>query len=234
MRRLPNGLGCFAVFFLTVSHFVTINTARADDWPQWMGPKRDGVWREMGLLEKFPEGGPKVLWRTPLGSGYSGPAVAGGRVFVMDFARATDEQGQPLRATRKGIPGSERLVCCDARDGKLVWKHEYECPYTISYPTGPRTTPLVENDRVYMLGAMGELAQLNAADGKVLWSKNLVSQYKTEPPVWGYAAHPLVDGELLYCPGRRRRQRRRSVQQKHGRRSLASPVDAPRWDTARR
>ena len=194
-RSLHSLILCAAAGLLLASS----SAAQADDWPQWMGRQRDGVWRETGLLQKFPEGGPKVLWRTPLGAGYSGPAVAGGRVFVMDFARATDDQGQPLRATRKGIPGTERLVCCDARDGKIVWKHEYECPYTISYPTGPRTTPLVDEGRVYVLGAMGDLAQLDAADGKVLWSKNLVNEYKTDPPVWGYAAHPLVDGELLYC-----------------------------------
>ena len=61
------------------------SAARADDWPQWLGPKRDGVWRETGILDKFPKGGPKVLWRKPVGQGYAGPAVAGGKVFVTDF-----------------------------------------------------------------------------------------------------------------------------------------------------
>ena len=66
-----------------------ISQARADDWPQWLGPKRDGVWRETGIVEKFPPGGPKVRWRYPIGEGYSGPAVANGRVFVSDRVRAT-------------------------------------------------------------------------------------------------------------------------------------------------
>src|SRR5262245_21009770 len=67
--------------------------AHADDWPQWLGDKRDGVWRENGILDKFPKDGPKALWRVPVGKGYSGPAVVGDRVFVMDRVRATDKQG---------------------------------------------------------------------------------------------------------------------------------------------
>jgi outer membrane protein assembly factor BamB len=173
---------------------------RAADWPQWLGADRDGVWRETGLLEKFPRGGPKVLWRVPVGTGYSGPAVVGDRVYVMDRERAKDEKGQPLRPTRQGILGNERVLCLDAADGKVVWKHEYDCPYTISYPTGPRTTPLVHQGRVWTLGAMGDLFCLDAADGKVRWSKNLVKEYKLEgAQAWGWAAHPLLDGDLLYC-----------------------------------
>jgi outer membrane protein assembly factor BamB len=175
-----------------------ISGARAGDWPQWLGAQRDGIWRETGLLEKFPPGGPKVMWRTSLGIGYSGPAVAGDRVFVMDLDRPTDQNGKPLRATRKGVPGTERVLCLSAADGHVLWKHAYDCPYTISYPGGPRITPTVEHDRVYVLGAMGNLAALGTADGKLAWSKNLVEQYKIEVPVWGYAAHLLIDGDLLY------------------------------------
>ena len=172
--------------------------ALAEDWPQWMGPRRDGVWRESDLMAKFPEGGPKIAWRVPLGTGYAGPAVVGKRVYVMDLERAVDENGKPLRATRQGIPGKERVLCLSAADGSTIWKHEYDCPYTISYPTGPRTTPVVENGRLYTLGAMGDLLCLDAASGKVHWSKKLTADYETEPPVWGYASHLLVDGDLLY------------------------------------
>jgi outer membrane protein assembly factor BamB len=174
--------------------------ASALDWPQWLGPNRDGVWRETGLLARFPAGGPKVLWRTPLGTGYSGPAVAEGRIYVMDRQRALDADGKPRRPTREGIPGIERVVCLSAADGKRIWKHEYDCPYTISYASGPRTTPLVHQDRVYTLGAMGDLLCLERASGKVRWAKNLVKEYKLDgPPVWGWAGHPLLDGDLLYC-----------------------------------
>src|SRR6516165_8524261 len=91
--------------------------ASALDWPQWLGPDRDGVWRETGLLSRFPAGGPTVLWRTPINAGYSGPAVAEGRVLVMDRQRAVDATGKPRRPTRDGIPGNERVLCLAASDG---------------------------------------------------------------------------------------------------------------------
>jgi outer membrane protein assembly factor BamB len=194
-RRLVRALLIFqaAVCF-------SAGAAHADDWPQWFGPQRDGVWRETGLLDKFPAGGPKVHWRTPLGMGYSGPAVAGDRVYVMDRERAAGADGKPLRPSRKGILGNERILCLGAADGKLLWKHEYDCPYKVSYPSGPRTTPLVAAGRVYTLGAMGDLLCLDANSGKVLWSKNLARDYHLDgPPVWGWAAHPLLDGDLLIC-----------------------------------
>jgi outer membrane protein assembly factor BamB len=192
MRRslfLPTLIGC---------SLLASAASRADDWPQWLGPNRDGVWRETGLLDKFPPGGPKVLWRIPIGTGYSGPAVVGDRVFVMDRERAKDKDGKPLRPTRQGIPGNERVLCFQAADGKLLWQHAYDCPYKISYPSGPRTTPLVHQDRLYTLGAMGDLLCLDAATGMVRWAKNLPREYKIEAPLWGWAAHLLLDGDLIY------------------------------------
>jgi outer membrane protein assembly factor BamB len=175
------------------------STARADDWPQWFGPLRDGVWHETGLVNKFPPGGPRVVWRVPLGGGYSGPSVATDRIYVMDWIRAKGEAGKPARNTRDGIPGTEAVLCLDANSGKQVWKQGYPCPYRISYASGPRCTPLVDEERVYALGAMGDLFCLNAADGKVIWSKNLATEYRAEVPVWGWAASPLVDGNRLIC-----------------------------------
>jgi outer membrane protein assembly factor BamB len=178
---------------------LSVPRAAAESWPQWFGAHRDGIWRETGLIERFSKGGAKIVWRSPIGTGYSGPAVEADRVYVMDRQRALGPNGQPLRATRKGIPGTERILCLSATDGRIVWKYEYDCPYTISYPSGPRTTPLVHERCVYCLGAMGDLICLDAVDGKVRWSKKLVDEYKQEVPVWGYAGHPLIDGDLLYC-----------------------------------
>jgi outer membrane protein assembly factor BamB len=184
-------------FFVATFSFAA-NPAVALDWPQWLGPDRDGVWRETGLIEKFSDEGPTVLWRIPLAAGYSGPAVAGDSLYVMDRERATDESGKPVRPTRQGIPGNERVHCLDVKDGSTRWKQTYDCRYTISYPSGPRTTPLFHEGRLYTLGAMGDLMCLEADTGKVVWSKNLAREYNAEPPVWGFAAHPLIDGELLY------------------------------------
>jgi outer membrane protein assembly factor BamB len=183
----------------TLLGLATAAVSGAADWPQWLGSDREGVWRETGLVDKFPTGGPKVLWRQPLGTGYSGPAEANGRVYVMDRLRARDKDGKPMRPTRNGILGSERTLCFDAASGKPLWQDVYECPYKISYPSGPRATPLVHDGRVYTLGAVGHLRCLDATNGKVIWAKNLASEYEAEVPVWGWAAHPLLDGDLLYC-----------------------------------
>src|SRR5687767_3213218 len=94
----------------------------ADDWPQWLGPKRDGVWRETGIVKEFPAGGPKMRWRTGIGAGYSGPAVAAGRVYVTDrlLAPRTANPANPFE--RGVIPGSERVLCLNEQDGTVLWK----------------------------------------------------------------------------------------------------------------
>jgi len=171
--------------------------ARGEDWPQWLGPQRDGVWRETGILEKFPANGPTVLWRTPLDGGYSGPAVAAGRVYVTDYVSTGDKTPDP--GTRNELVGKERVHCLDAKTGQMIWRHEYDCPYKISYPAGPRCTPTVAGGKVYTLGAEGNLFALDAATGKVVWSRELKKDYQTTSPVWGFTGHPLVDGQKLIC-----------------------------------
>jgi outer membrane protein assembly factor BamB len=175
-------------------------TAVADDWPQWMGPKRDGVWRETGILDAFPSDGPKINWRLPIGGGYAGPAVAAGKVFVTDrqLKEGATVPSDPF--ARGSIPATERVLCLNEADGQILWHHEYDCPYTVSYPAGPRCTPTVDGDRVYTLGAEGHLFCLNIADGSVVWSKQFQKDFHLKSaPVWGFAAHPLVDGNKLIC-----------------------------------
>jgi outer membrane protein assembly factor BamB len=171
--------------------------AFGDDWPQWMGPKRDNIWRETGIVEKFPAGGPKVLWRSEIAGGYSGPAVAGGKVFITDYVSQQDVKVDNFE--RKEFTGEERVHCLDEASGRILWTHKYPVKYTISYPAGPRCTPNVEDGRVYTLGAEGDLICLNIADGKVLWSHDLKVKYGTKAALWGYAAHPLLDGNKLLC-----------------------------------
>ena len=173
--------------FIAILLAATTRSIQADDWPQWGGPQRDSVWRESGVIEKLPAVDPKTgalprMWTAKIGSGYAGPAVAGGRVFVTD--QLADEN-------------LERVLCFDAETGKQLWKHEYEARYTISYPLGPRATPTIDSDRVYTLGAMGNLFCLDVNTGHVIWQKNLPTDFGTKVPAWGTAGAPLVDGDQL-------------------------------------
>lgn len=171
----------------------------ADDWPQWLGPRRDGVWREEGLLESFPSGGLKPQWRTPIGAGYAGPAVVGQRVFVID--RVIKDGRDPDSPFQRGaVESTERVLCLDDETGKIVWEHSYPCVYTVSYPAGPRCTPTVAGDLVFTLGAEGHLNALQVADGKVVWSRDLKKDFGIRlSPTWGFACHPLVDNNRLIC-----------------------------------
>ncbi|MCI0541156.1 MAG: PQQ-like beta-propeller repeat protein [Verrucomicrobiales bacterium] len=173
--------------------------SRGDDWPQWLGPQRDSVWRETGIVDKFPDGGPKVRWRTPIGGGYAGPAVAGGRVYVTDRILKSGGRDPANQFTRGQTPATERVLCLNEADGKVLWKHEYDCPYTISYPAGPRTTPVIADGKVYTLGSEGHLFCLDAGTGRVRWSHDLKKVCGIESAVWGFASNPLVEGKKLIC-----------------------------------
>jgi outer membrane protein assembly factor BamB len=174
------------------------SVAQADDWPQWLGPQRDGVWRESGLLTTFPKDGLPIRWRVPIHGGYAGPAVSGGRVFVTDHQARPDSQRPKSPFQRITQPGTERVVCIDQSTGKVLWTHEYEVAYSMSYSAGPRATPAVDGDRVYTLGGEGDLLCLNAGSGEVIWQKKL-SDDKSHTPTWGFASHPLIEGDKLIC-----------------------------------
>jgi outer membrane protein assembly factor BamB len=173
--------------------------ARGDDWPQWRGTNREGVWRERGIVESFPTAGLPVRWRAPLGAGFSGPAVAQGKVFVMDrlLAEGAPQDVKTQWNYRDKTMGRERVVCLDEASGKPLWTQSYPCAYSIAYGSGPRATPTVSGDKVYTLGAMGDLLCLDVATGKILWQKNFVRDYGAEVPTYGYAGAPLVDGRRL-------------------------------------
>jgi outer membrane protein assembly factor BamB len=158
----------------------------AEDWPEWRGKGRTGVWTEDGILDTFPSSGLKPVWRSPLNAGFAGPAVAAGRVFVTDFQRST------------GAKGTERALALDEKSGKILWTRDWPADYQgISYGYGPRATPTVDGDRVYVLGASGALLCLNAGTGAVIWQKDYVKDYQMEMPTWGIAGAPIVDGDRL-------------------------------------
>jgi outer membrane protein assembly factor BamB len=173
---------------------------RADDWPQWMGPKRDDVWRERGIVKRFPGNGPPVLWRAAIADSYSGPAVMGARLYVMDRPKAAEPQPRPGRENPPKPPARERVLCLDATTGKTIWEHAYARAYNIGYPEGPRTTPTVSGGRVFTLGAMGDLLCLRADTGEIVWARDFIQDYRpVKPPAWGWSSHPLLDGDRLIC-----------------------------------
>ncbi|MFH1264245.1 MAG: PQQ-binding-like beta-propeller repeat protein, partial [Planctomycetota bacterium] len=161
-----------------------LQTSRADEWPQWRGPNRDGVWAETGVVDKFDSPEIKLKWRVPISSGYTGPTVAGGRVYL------TDRVTEPKEI--------ERIHCFDRQTGKTIWSHSYDCRYDgFGYRAGPRASVLVEDGRAYSLGAAGHLFCLDAAGGKVLWNRDLRAEYNIRMPNWGIAAAPVIEGDLL-------------------------------------
>lgn len=173
------------------------------DWPQYQGPQRDNVLREEGLLEKFPDAGLKLLWSTPIATGYSGPAVADGRVYLMDrlSTEGLPTQERPNSGRRHERDGLERVLCLDADSGEMIWEHRYSSYYKISYPSGPRVAPTVDGDRVYTISAMGDIRCLDAAKGDLVWSKDLPKEFGCKAPIWGFGGCLLVDGDLLISLG---------------------------------
>ncbi len=158
--------------------------ARADDWPQWRGPTRDGVWRETGIIERFENERIPLKWRMEIGPGYSGPTVADGRVFV------TDRQTEPRQV--------ERVHAFDSKSGMKLWTYAYDCQYkNVGYTAGPRASVTVDDGRAYVLGTMGHLHCFDAGSGALLWKKTPGIDYEIDMPIWGIAAAPLVVDDLL-------------------------------------
>ncbi len=164
--------------------FLTATWALADDWPQWRGPNRDGVWHETGIIESFTGAQLELEWSAEVSNGYSGPTVAKGRVYVTDRVVDPDQM--------------ERVLCFDASSGERLWTHEYACRYRrVGYPDGPRASVTVAGGRAYSLGTMGHLRCLDAVSGELLWKKDPGTDYDVETPIWGIASAPLVEGDLL-------------------------------------
>lgn len=179
-----------------------ILSAAEAEWPQWRGPRRDGSWQAPALPEQWPEGGLKVRWKQPLGGGYAGVVVSQGRALTMD---RQVEREPDLKDDNGGtLPGKilkevERVLCVDALTGKPLWEHADPETYgKLDYGNGPRAAPTIVGDRVLTLGALGKLNCLSLQDGRVLWSHDLKKDFKGRPPLWGYSASPLVEGDRVF------------------------------------
>ena len=175
---------CFITLCFTTTIFAL--DLSADDWAQWRGADRDGVWNETGIRNEFTEDDVKPIWRQSVGTGYSSPTVASGKVYLMDYDAEKKE---------------ESVRCFDAKTGKPVWRYAYPCKYTIGYAAGPRAAVTIEGGMAYSLGAMGMLTCFDAPTGRLLWNQDLDKAYKISDskrmPIWGIAASPLVYQDKL-------------------------------------
>jgi outer membrane protein assembly factor BamB len=162
---------------------------RAEDWPQWRGPRRDAVWQETGLFQSFPPEGLKVLWRVPIGTGFSSPCIVDGKVYVTDS-----------HVTRTNA--RENVHCLNATTGKTIWTHTYDVVYPEygadpEHPFGPHATPVIADGKIFTLGRMSDLLCLDATSGRVLWHNNLPKQYGTTEDLRGFSSSPIIEGKLI-------------------------------------
>ncbi len=170
----------FLIALLSGSVVLTGNGFAAD-WSQWFGPNRDGVSSETGLLKKWSDSGPVVLWRTPLGEGFSSIAIARGAVYTM-FAEGKDEYA----------------VCLDAATGQERWRVKTGSNFSDwQGGNGPRSTPIIDKERAFFLGANGQLYAIDVEDGEIVWSHHFQTEFISDPPHWGFSTSPLLEGELL-------------------------------------
>ena len=178
------------------------------DWPQFRGHHRDGMSPATGLLDAWPEAGPQELWRTALGEGYSGVSVSGGRLYTM-FAEVPAEEastedtgeasaeGEPNEEEPKEVERTEYAAAFDAATGKEIWRVAIGERIVTQFGNGPRSTPTVDGDMVYVLGAHGELVALATADGAQRWRLNFKETFGSGQPYWGFSTSALIEGDML-------------------------------------
>lgn len=164
--------------------------ARADDYAQWRGPQRTGISQEKGLLATWPKDGPRQVWQVKdLGYGFSTPAVAGNRVYLLSNTG----------------PDNEFVQALNAKDGSRIWQTTLGSvgqPHQMPNYPGARSTPTVDKDKLYVMSSDGDIVCLQAATGKVVWSKNVRKEFGGKPGIWAYSESPLIDGDAVVCtPG---------------------------------
>lgn len=161
----------------------------AFDWPQWQGQERNASSKETGLLKVWPEAGPSLLWKaTGLGGGDSTPSVAAGKIYGMSHR------------------GSDEIVwALSEKDGKEIWAVRTAPAFTTAWhqsKEGPACTPTIDGDKMYVMGLAGKVTCLQVADGKVVWERNMKTEFGARSPMWSFRESPLVDGDKVICtPG---------------------------------
>jgi outer membrane protein assembly factor BamB len=163
--------------------FLFISSA-SQDWPDWRGSNRDGKWKETGIVKIFKTDKIPLKWSIPCGAGYSGPTVSGGKVYLTDLIEKPE--------------ASERVLCVDANNGKVIWTYSYACQYgNVSYPDGPRASVVISDGKAYSLGTMGHFFCFDSQTGSVLWQHDLNLEYQIRMPIWGIASTPLIFENII-------------------------------------
>jgi outer membrane protein assembly factor BamB len=164
---------------LILAGVLLVSSSASQEWPDWRGSNRDGIWKETGIVKKFKNNTIALKWSIPCGPGYSGPTVSGGKVYLTDLIEKPE--------------ASERVLCVDASNGKVLWTYNYACRYgNVGYPNGPRTSVVISDGKAYSLGTIGQLFCFNAQTGSVLWQHDLNREYQIRMPIWGIASTPLI------------------------------------------
>ncbi|HMC28417.1 MAG TPA: PQQ-binding-like beta-propeller repeat protein, partial [Verrucomicrobiae bacterium] len=169
--------------FLSAVLFVSIaNCALAQDWPQFLGPRRNGTYSGTNIAKTWPAEGPPIRWQRKIGAGFSGPVVAAGKLIL--FHRTDDK---------------ETVECLDADKATSLWSSSYPSHYRddFGFDEGPRATPAIADGRVYTYGAEGLVSCWNLADGKKLWSVDGKKEYGAPKGFFGIACSPLVEGDSV-------------------------------------
>ncbi len=176
-RRIGLLAGC-----VLAVHGVAAAEPVVADWPRILGPAHDSTTPESGLLQNFPAVGLRAVWEMPLSSGMGGPAIAAGRIVV--FHRPDEK---------------ETVECRDAATGKLRWKYAYDAPYQPRYGggSGPRTSPVIADGRVFVFGVSGQMHCLDFATGKLLWAHDCAREFSMQPAFFGFGSTPLVMGQRV-------------------------------------
>lgn len=154
----------------------------AEDWPRWLGPRGDGISREVGLMDKWPDGGPRKLWQARVGIGFASPVAVEGRVYLM---HTTPDRKRDV------------LTCFDAESGKVVWEESYEGAYSGEYP-GTRATPTIADGRIYTYGGNGQLVCRDLATGKAIWFIGILKETGARNLPWGLSSSPLLYNNRIY------------------------------------
>lgn len=179
---------CVAALVGALGFMAHVAAGSATDWPQFRGVNRDGTSVEKGLLQSWPESGPREVWRRSLGKGFSGIAVVGDRGYTM---YAADHDGEP----------TEFAAAFDVKTGDELWRVAIDKRYEDSFGDGPRSTPTVDGKTVYVLGSYGTLSALSTDDGSTRWTMSLTEEFGSSVPHFGFSSSTLVDDDQLIVEG---------------------------------